>query len=300
MKKTIFLLIAITIIFGSYAQSYIPLLQQGNKWNVFRNINYGPPILYTEIFKLGTDSSYYQNKWWKKLYSTTDSSVNATFTFRRYIREEANGKVYILDTAMQSRLYFNFAANIGDTLVLYNIHYLIADTFIVSQVNIETYGGISRKTITTSFNFGEDNFPFEKWIEGIGTTSGINYGNDRPLPDDQIFFLKCFSKNDELIYQKPFFSDNSCYVSEVGIPTFQDKQIKLYPNPIVDYLYIENLPISNTNIKIYDSFGRRVLENKVTATNVKLSLSTFKQGVYFIVITQNNKTITNYKILKMN
>ena len=107
MKKLILLSIVFLAINASYAQPYIPMLQKGNQWNVLQNVG-GSGIFYTEIFKIGNDSAYYYNKWWKKIYITTDSSANATFALKTYLREEVNGKVYILDALMQPRLYFRF------------------------------------------------------------------------------------------------------------------------------------------------------------------------------------------------
>ena len=298
MKKLILLSIVFLAINASHAQPYIPMLQKGNQWNVLQNVG-GSGIFYTEIFKLGNDSAYYYNKWWKKIYITTDSSANATFALKTYVREEANGKVYILDTLMQPRLYFDFAASLFDTLILYNTYDIKMDTFIVSQVDTEAYGGLNRKKMNISMEH-EDNFYYTNdiWYEGIGSRRGIVYGNPRIYINSDLFLLNCFSHNEQLIYHQPIFPDYPCYINDVGISSIEEKQLKLYPNPVVDYLYIEHLQTQNTIIILYNSFGQCVLQEQLATSNTTLNIQSFKQGMYYYTLINNKGKVISGKFVK--
>ncbi|MFZ4401403.1 MAG: T9SS type A sorting domain-containing protein [Bacteroidales bacterium] len=293
MKKSVILLIAFVFINASYAQSYIPLLQNGNKWNVVQNVG-GSGIFYTEIFKVGNDSAYIQNKWWKKIYITTDSSANATYTFKTYLREESNGKVYILDTLMQARLYFDFSAHAGDTLVLYNTYEILMDTFVVSQVDMEVYGGLNRKKISMRFF----NNQVDKWYEGIGSSRGIIYGNARPNANSDLFLLNCFSQYEQLIYHQPYFPYFPCYIHDVGISDFNETQFSIFPNPVTNAITFNTGMKQDFNLIIFNSIGQTVLQKRITVSNTTLNIHSFKQGVYYYQLINEKGKMISGKFVK--
>ena len=71
-------------------------------------------------------------------------------------------------------------------------------------------------------------------------------------------------------------------------------EIKLYPNPVKDYLNIDSKDKIET-IKIYNTVGQLISQPKIT--NNKVSLSNLSSGVYHVNVTTKNGT-KSYKIIK--
>ena len=70
--------------------------------------------------------------------------------------------------------------------------------------------------------------------------------------------------------------------------------IKVYPNPVVDFLYINNLPkYASASIVAIDGkiiYSRQLLENVIDVTK-------FKTGIYFLMINTDSGKYT-YKFVK--
>ena len=135
------------------------------------------------------------------------------------------------------------------------------------------------------------------WYEGIGSRRGIVYGNPRLYINSDIYSLLCLSQNGQLIYQDLFFF-NYCYINDVGISSIEDKQLKLYPNPVVDYLYIEHLQTQNTIINLYNSFGQCVLQKHLTTSNTILNIQSFQPGMYYYTLINNKGKVISGKFVK--
>ena len=77
-----------------------------------------------------------------------------------------------------------------------------------------------------------------------------------------------------------------------------DQSIKIYPNPTNGLLTIEGTNASY-NITVMTFIGNQLLKvenNSNEGNSIKLDLSTFAKGIYFIQIEQNNQ-IMNYRIV---
>ena len=75
-------------------------------------------------------------------------------------------------------------------------------------------------------------------------------------------------------------------------------QIKVFPNPVTESLYISHSTEEIFIVQIIDINGKLVLEKKHNK-NAPIPMQSFELGTYFIKVTseQNNKTNT-YKIVK--
>lgn len=69
--------------------------------------------------------------------------------------------------------------------------------------------------------------------------------------------------------------------------------VKLYPNPVADVLYLKN--ISKANVSVYNMAGQQML-NKTT-TNGQLNLSSLAKGVYIVKVEADGK-ISSHKVVK--
>jgi hypothetical protein len=75
-------------------------------------------------------------------------------------------------------------------------------------------------------------------------------------------------------------------------------QIKLYPNPTSEFLYISSPMIDSFNIQIEDLSGKQVYMGNISKDQ-PLDVSSYSQGMYMVTIEnkENNKRNT-YKIIK--
>ena len=87
-----------------------------------------------------------------------------------------------------------------------------------------------------------------------------------------------------------------------GIEEAQDisLEIVIYPNPATDFikLKIENYEVQNLRYQIYDINGSLLLSNKVEGNETSIAMSNLLSATYFLKVTDNNKVIKTFKIIK--
>lgn len=95
-------------------------------------------------------------------------------------------------------------------------------------------------------------------------------------------------------------------IMPVGCPTmgtdsFQlEQKVNIYPNPFQSFITIDisdNFEINNTQIILYDVFGKEVKKAAVTQKTTTLEMSSLKSGVYLYKIISNGKIIQSGKLL---
>jgi len=79
----------------------------------------------------------------------------------------------------------------------------------------------------------------------------------------------------------------------------EKQDIKIYPNPVSDYAYIEiGIQFQNADILVYDMGGRQLQSVKTKNKVTKINTHSLVQGAYLVVIkTDTNKT-ANAKLIK--
>lgn len=83
----------------------------------------------------------------------------------------------------------------------------------------------------------------------------------------------------------PFYSNGFLNVED-----FQFEEVKLYPNPAQDILYISNG--DGADFQMFDVLGKAVLSKEGISENEGIQVSSLQSGVYFIKIFKEGKTIT--------
>lgn len=74
-----------------------------------------------------------------------------------------------------------------------------------------------------------------------------------------------------------------------------------YPNPTVDVLnlVVVNDELDNLSYNLYDITGKIISKNsKITTSETSVSMHELNQGIYFLAVDKNNKTIKTFKIIK--
>ncbi|MCH2085186.1 MAG: serine hydrolase [Saprospiraceae bacterium] len=85
-------------------------------------------------------------------------------------------------------------------------------------------------------------------------------------------------------------------IMELGCLTntteLEEKQIAVFPNPVSDVLFIQNLPLG-ANVELFTTRGRQVLKT----TDAQLNLSSLSKGIYVLKVTSLGEQ-KSFKIVK--
>jgi hypothetical protein len=77
-------------------------------------------------------------------------------------------------------------------------------------------------------------------------------------------------------------------------------QCSAYPNPTIDFLTlkVENFQLSTLNFQLFDIRGKLLVSKKVENSETTIAMSNFVSATYFLKVTQANKEIKTFKIIK--
>ena len=105
---------------------------------------------------------------------------------------------------------------------------------------------------------------------------------------------------------------NGSYITQLKSPTFAslespfqiNKEIKAFPNPVVDFLHIEFISAETQvcEFRIFDAQGREVkllqkTQIKAGKNRINLSLGPLKAGIYFLQVLEENGQIHLYELI---
>lgn len=86
--------------------------------------------------------------------------------------------------------------------------------------------------------------------------------------------------------------DEATSVNEIS-----KSEIKVYPNPVTDYVEISGIKESDL-IQIIDLNGKQIIKQIVDENSEKIDVSKLERGIYFIQVSNNNENYTQ-KIIKL-
>lgn len=77
-------------------------------------------------------------------------------------------------------------------------------------------------------------------------------------------------------------------------------EISIYPNPATDLikLKIENYEVENLRYQLYDINGNLLQNNKVEGNETSIVMSNLVSATYFLKVTDKNKVIKTFKVIK--
>ena len=89
-------------------------------------------------------------------------------------------------------------------------------------------------------------------------------------------------------------------LSCVGIsePSNINTLINVFPNPTTGEFILRTKQKDNSIIEIYNSIGQKLLSQKITEPETKLNLKEFADGIYFVKVFENGKSIYHSKLIK--
>lgn len=78
----------------------------------------------------------------------------------------------------------------------------------------------------------------------------------------------------------------------------RDQEILLYPNPAVDYIYLEFGEARVSTIQVFDISGRMVSMENVDGFNYRMDVSSYRQGTYIVKLFDENGSSVTAKFIK--
>lgn len=285
MKKITTIFVGLFLITQSaISQNFI---SENKQWNVKEDF-WGD--VHTEIFKIQGDTTInsitYQKVW------RTDDSTLVDWYLISLIREEDN-VVYIMYNVDDVRVMYDFNLETGDTAIISN-YFCDQSQIVIYNTDTINYLGVDRK------RWMLDNFGYEYWIEGIGSTFGPLNSNYWQCAFDLSFSLLCFYENDTLRFIKE--GEDDCFQSSVGIDdkSYPESQITISPNPSTTAITISlpyTTPINNATISIYNANAQQVISRRITEHLTILDIGTLPSGFYFVRFT-NDRAVLTAKFVK--
>ena len=91
-------------------------------------------------------------------------------------------------------------------------------------------------------------------------------------------------------------------ISTLGIDELPELslQFSAYPNPTTNVLTlaIENYSTDTLKYQLFDITGKVIASNKLTGSRTNIDMNNYQAAIYFLKITENNKEIKTFKIIK--
>jgi len=302
MKKLFFAIILFVTTF-SFSQDYLPMLEEGNVWNVDTfYCPFAPPDYptWTVTKKVTINGTFEVNGiTYKQIYNNENPSC--------LLREE-DGIVYkYFPDENEERVLFDMNFEVGDTYDIgfsnsgFNPPYCSGQSenlgiFIIEVFEIETIfiAGANRKVIKFLDTFWPQGGEVMRWIEGIGTHAGLEHG--WPFQDITCWTkLSCFSTNGETYFM---YGATSCDNTTLSIGDLYKDKIILYPNPITDKSILQLPPEAEIDqLKIYNISGKLIKEETITTNNYIVNNMNFASGLYFYQVSSKGKHIKTEKFI---
>ena len=238
---------------------------------------YSTSYLYFEGDSLVNDISY------KKVLSCKDI-LHQDIKYEGLMREQDKKTYFIPALSETEYIMYDFSLEEG-----MNFEYLDFETEIsqnISVLNSDSVliNGLLKKRI--EFSNGSI------WIEKIGSLNGIMYplgylgdGGDRSL-------LCCYDA-EELIYQNPEYE--ACYYNDVSVPVIKNVNLRIYPNPVYDKLYISSPEEYISQVEIFNVSGQLIYSQNHAKS---IDFGSFPNGIYVLKIYAMNRGLTVFKVIK--
>lgn len=80
----------------------------------------------------------------------------------------------------------------------------------------------------------------------------------------------------------------------------EKKEIRLYPNPVQDMLYVDfgKEVVKNSSYQLFDTQGKLVKQGNLNQSKNELDMRAIPQSIYIIKIVEDDKNVKTFKIIK--
>ncbi len=152
------------------------------------------------------------------------------------------------------------------------------------------------KTVNLSYTFpGTYKLPLLARTDATAAPTGANYGginiaNENSVEEFYDLQVVAFIQNSdtkEILQSSWSAQDWALGTKENKI---ENTNFEMYPNPTNGNVQIKMNKVNNGSYKIYDINGKVVLSSNIISPDFQINLDGLNQGLYFIEITNNEKT----------
>lgn len=233
------------------------------------------------------------------------------FISREFISENKDSVFYFNTNSNTFHLLYNFAANVGDTIIVHQYKFKPTKGFFQKDsipsfkyriISIDSIQILDRwykrqivdKVRDSEWNFGGTNeFPI---IENVGSLVYFFGKIIYAYPEQQPTILRCY--NDvEISYQNQTWTQNCDFLpTEISQNLINDFEV--YPNPFSGSLNI-NFNDHTGFVEVYDLRGLKVYSSDQKSRLFNIDLSHLVNGIYFVIIKTDSK-IYFKKIVKQS
>jgi len=156
------------------------------------------------------------------------------------------------------------------------------------SLNQILYWTNGENTETIDVYFGTENPPVDLVLENEPAIETYDPGLLEP---ETTYYWRVDCKNNAGIENGPVWSFTTLLISDITDFTSQNAQVLLSPNPASDFVNVKSA-YTILNIDILNSYGQ-ILSNKSCESNlIKVDVSKYNRGLYFLRIETNKGFIT--------
>lgn len=299
----------------------------GSSWTQFGTF---PKV---EIFQNNLFTSYTSNDT-TYIKKSTDLGNSWTTLFQNY---QTGNQPYILAIVNNLNAYF-INPNELDRVYKTTDSFSSIDTLFITNGNLVLQEEFDFKDLTNGYlygSWGSQSHPTRTWntgtfyfpinLDGFGVLPVLDLDfNTSKLYASSLYGKIFFSVNNGQnwteqttpingpIYSISFFNDNKgiavggnkiLYTTNggtLGISEIQNETfpIKIYPNPTLGKIIIQNNSMQPLRFKLYSSTGKILIDRILTNKNVNIDVSSYSNGVYFYNLISKNNFVKKGKLVK--
>ena len=294
MKKLLLITIILLPAFIK-AQQYVPFPDSNAVWSEIEIDQPGPCMPCKYQFRILGDTIINSIQY-HKIYKQNDSLLNSVNLIYHGAIREQGGKIYFRHVYFSfERTLYDFTKNVGDTIkkLYHDLDPSDSSMFgIITSIDSILIDGNYRKKFALNAND-----PI--WIEGIGSLHGLLYPITPAVTCSCIWDLVCFQQNDSVKYLNPKYSTCFPVITGISNNTTVKNSFAVLPNPFSTETTLRaDKLFRDATLTVYNSFGQQVkLIKNISGQTVTLHRDNLPSGLYFLQLTQDNKTYATDKLI---
>lgn len=275
-----------------FAQSFI---SEGKLWRYGHKVYVEPCCILANTALKFKGDSIINDTTYIKLYRSEDESLLKWNLYGLW-RETMDKKIFSRDLFHQTeKLLYNFSFVKGDTI---DAGFA---TFKVDSVLAKMWGGKIRKHwYLNPIHAAADSvneFYSTLWVEDVGQIDFFPHNTSGDTGATS--YLLCFTEDGQMVYQNPLY--NTCVYTSTENISNQNKEFKVYPNPVSKELFVEgNFYEKDYSLEMYSINGEMVKTECLESGSHlnRIDMSFLRNGIYVLRLISTSGKFIEEVIIK--
>ena len=280
--------------FSATGQQQWNLIDLSSKWNIICG---GCITQETHIFKFAGSDTLINGEPYRKILKS-DDPFESTWEYTGYMvrEEQETRKVYLRSETNVEGLIYDFGAEVGETIEIYNVVHLFNVSMEVLSIDYVEIEGQTRQRMTLQ----PDAWPFQEvWIEGIGALNqGLHFVGIYLTGTN--YLLLCHKYNDEVMYIRPDFTE--CIYPYVSIDgtLAETTQTMIYYDPESRAVRLNMNPAGYpVSLELFSVAGQKVLSQQVLINEtINPASHGIGEGLYIYRLLLENRVISGKVVIR--